>query len=102
MRWASVAAPFQRGLAWPTIWKGADHDLVAAAREESERGLDLGTHAAGRELSRLGVAPELRRRDAFEPRGAARQVVEPDTVHPGRDHEARDAQLLGEERARAV
>src|SRR3954453_9901103 len=58
------------------VLERGDDGARAASLDETERGLDLGAHAAARELPCRGVLPQLRGGDAAQRTGRRRPEVD--------------------------
>src|SRR4051812_47860609 len=69
------------------VLERGDDGARAASLDETERGLDLGAHAAARELPCRGVLPQLRGGDAAQRTGRRRPEVDHHVRDVSGDHE---------------
>src|SRR5262245_1622108 len=79
-----------------------DHGQFPAARQEAQRRLDLGAHAAGRELAIVEVAGRLGGGDRAQFALLRRAVVEHDPVHGGDQEQRLSPEQPGDETSGVV
>src|SRR4051795_5780309 len=79
------------------VLERGDDGARAASLDETERGLDLGAHAAERELPCRGVLPQLRGGDAAQRTGRRCPEVDHHVRDVGGDHQGDGVDLRGQD-----